>query len=153
MSSHAADLWGILLLTVGVLTALAIYGSPWARSATATRVATGDVLGWGRFLVPPVAIVTGVLLIAGRRDPRDPAAEPRREPIRAVLGGILILLAVAGLAALAGGAPEDRVEHGLAGRRRRLAGCRWRAIRSAPGLGGWGRPPSWWRCWWWPWCC
>ena len=76
MSSHAADLWGILLLTVGVLAALAIYGSALGPVGHATRVATGDVLGWGRFLVPPVAIVTGVLLIAGRRDPRDPRPSP-----------------------------------------------------------------------------
>ena len=104
LAGHAADLWGVVLVTVGILAALALYGDALGPVGHGTRLVTGDVLGWGRFLVPPVAVVTGILLIAGRREGGE-ASEARREPIRALLGGTLLLLAVAGLAALAGGAP------------------------------------------------
>ena len=104
LAGHAADLWGVVLITVGILAALALYGDALGPVGHGTRLVTGDVLGWGRFLVPPVAVVTGILLIAGRREGGE-ASEARREPIRALLGGTLLLLAVAGLAALAGGAP------------------------------------------------
>ncbi len=93
----------MVLVTVGVLAALALYGDALGPVGHGTRLVAGDLLGWGRFLVPAVAVVTGVLLIAGPRDTEGP--EGRREPVRALLGGTLLLLAVAGLAALAGGAP------------------------------------------------
>jgi len=92
----------VALITVGVLAALALYGRALGPAGHDARLGTGDVLGWARFLIPPVAVAAGVLLIAGRRD----ADEPRREPVRAVIGGVLTLLVVAGLAALAGGSPR-----------------------------------------------
>ena len=106
LASHSADLWGVILMTVGVLAAVALYGHSLGPAGHLLRVGSGDLLGWGRFLVPPVAVAIGILLIAGRREPGDSPDRPRREPIRAILGGVLILVAVAGLAALAGGAPR-----------------------------------------------
>ncbi len=102
---HASDVWGVVLVTVGVLSALALYGDALGPVGHGVRRVAGDLLGWGRFLVPPVAVAIGILLIAGRRDPTTGETVPRREPIRAVLGGTLTLLAVAGLAALTGGSP------------------------------------------------
>jgi S-DNA-T family DNA segregation ATPase FtsK/SpoIIIE len=106
LATHAADVWGVVLVTVGVLAAFALYSHHGLGPVgQGVRRGAGDLLGWGRFLVPPVAVAIGVMLIAGRRDPATGDAPPRREPIRAILGGTLTLLAVAGLASLAGGSP------------------------------------------------
>jgi len=102
---HATDLWGVALVTLGILCAVAFYGSSLGPAGRDARVAVGDLLGWGRFLVPLVLVAVGVRLLMGRGD--DPAEDgrSRREPARAVIGGTLLLLAVSGLAALAGGSP------------------------------------------------
>ncbi len=69
---------------------------------------SGDLLGWGRFLVPLVLVAVGVRMLMGRGDDAEDDGRTRREPARAVIGGTLVLLAVAGLAALAGGSPALR---------------------------------------------
>jgi len=56
----------------------------------------GTVVGWTRFVLPPVCLAAGVLTIAGRRRP---------DPLRTGIGAVLGLLAVSGLAELAGGSP------------------------------------------------
>ena len=107
IAGHATDLWGVVLVTLGVLAAVAFYADSTAPASHDARVAVGDVLGWGRFLVPPVAIAVGVLLLIGHRgDEEDDEGGWRKpEPARTVLGAFLTLLAVAGLASLAGGSP------------------------------------------------
>jgi len=102
--SHAADLWGVVLITLGVLAGVAFYADSLDPAGHDARLAVGDLFGWGRFLVPPVAIGVGVLLLVHRVD--DEEGHSVREPARAVIGATLTLLAVAGLAALAGGAPS-----------------------------------------------
>jgi DNA segregation ATPase FtsK/SpoIIIE, S-DNA-T family len=106
IAGHAADLWGVVLVTVGVLAALAFYADSLDPAGHYARLAVGDLLGWGRFLVPPVAVAVGVLLVLGRRD--DDGTRSTPEPARAVIGATLTLLAVAGLASLAGGSPALR---------------------------------------------
>ncbi len=105
LAGHATDLWGVVLVTAGLLAAVAFYGGSLGPAGHGARVGVGDLLGWSRFLVPPVAAGVGLLLLAGRRGGED---EPRQgaEPARAVIGASLTLLAVAGLAALAGGSPR-----------------------------------------------
>jgi DNA segregation ATPase FtsK/SpoIIIE, S-DNA-T family len=102
LAGHAADLWGVVLVTVGLLTAIAFYADSLGPAGHGARIGVGDLLGWGRFLVPPVAAGVGVLLLAGRHGAEE---RPSTEPARAVLGASVTLLAVAGLAALAGGSP------------------------------------------------
>ncbi len=104
ISSHARDLWGVVLVTVGLLAGLAFYADSLDPAGHAARLAVGDLLGWGRFLVPPVALAVGILLLVNRGDQDDDRAT--REPARAAIGASLTLLAVAGLAALAGGSPS-----------------------------------------------
>jgi S-DNA-T family DNA segregation ATPase FtsK/SpoIIIE len=106
VAGHAADLWGVVLVTVGVLASLAFYADSLDQGGRLARLGVGDLLGFGRFLVPPVAVAVGLLLLIGRRD--DDGGRTRREPARAVIGATLTLLAVAGLAALAGGTPALR---------------------------------------------
>ena len=125
-AGHASDLWGVGLVTVGVLCAVAFYGGSLGPGGHAARVGMGDLLGWGRFLLPPVLVAVGVRILMGRGDEatevstaasssassrRRADAGPervRREPARAVIGGTLVLLSVSGLAALAGGSPALR---------------------------------------------
>jgi DNA segregation ATPase FtsK/SpoIIIE, S-DNA-T family len=118
-AGHATDLWGVGLVTLGVLCAVAFYGGSLGPAGHDARVGMGDLLGWGRFLLPPVLIAVGVRMLMGRNDDPegDPTAERRRwtsgdrarhEPARAVIGGTLVLLSVSGLAALAGGSPALR---------------------------------------------
>jgi S-DNA-T family DNA segregation ATPase FtsK/SpoIIIE len=106
IAGHAADLWGVVLVTVGVLASLAFYADSLDPAGHYARLSVGDLLGWGRFLVPPVAAAVGLLLLVGGRG--DDGARSTREPARAVIGATLTLLAVAGLASLAGGSPALR---------------------------------------------
>jgi S-DNA-T family DNA segregation ATPase FtsK/SpoIIIE len=96
--------WGVLLITLGVLAGLALYLNALGPVGHGVREGLGALVGWARFLVPVACILVGIRLIAGRRETED--GEVRREPIRAVLGAGLALLAVSGLAALAGGSPR-----------------------------------------------
>ena len=118
-AGHATDLWGVGLVTLGVLCAVAFYGGSLGPAGHDARVGMGDLLGWGRFLLPPVLMAMGVRMLMGRGDDadEDPVVNrrvrasgdrARREPARAVIGGTLVLLAVSGLAALAGGSPALR---------------------------------------------
>jgi S-DNA-T family DNA segregation ATPase FtsK/SpoIIIE len=103
VAAHAADVWGVVLVTAGLLGVLALYADALGPVGHGARQVLGDLLGWGRFLVPVVAVAVGVRLIAGRNSEES---VPGRDPSRAVLGGTLTLLATAGLAALAGGSPR-----------------------------------------------
>jgi S-DNA-T family DNA segregation ATPase FtsK/SpoIIIE len=102
--SHTTDLWGVVLITLGVLAGVAFYADSLNPAGHDARLAVGDLFGWGRFLVPPVAIGVGVVLLVHLVEDED--GRPVREPARAVIGATLTLLSVAGLAALAGGAPS-----------------------------------------------
>ena len=104
VAEHAADVWGVLLVTIGVLAALALYLNALGPVGHGVREGLGALVGWARFLVPVACVLVGVRLIAGRRETED--GDVKREPIRAVLGAGLALLAVSGLAALAGGSPR-----------------------------------------------
>jgi DNA segregation ATPase FtsK/SpoIIIE, S-DNA-T family len=104
-AGHATDLWGVALVTLGVLCAVAFYGGSLGPAGHDARVAVGDLLGWGRFLVPVVLVAVGIRMLMGRGDDGTDESRVRREPARAVIGGTLLLLAVSGLAALAGGSP------------------------------------------------
>ena len=106
VASHGTDLWGVVLVTLGVLTAVAFYGGPHSLGPAGhgASVAVGDLLGWGRFPVPLVAVAMGLLLLVGYRVGQDENRTP--EPARAVIGASVALLAVAGLASLAGGSPR-----------------------------------------------
>jgi S-DNA-T family DNA segregation ATPase FtsK/SpoIIIE len=94
---HAEDVWGIALLTVAILGALALYLDALGPVGHGFREALGAVLGVGRFLVPPACATAGALLVIGR---------PEYEPARTGLGAVVALASVAGLADLAGGAPS-----------------------------------------------
>ncbi len=128
LEGHAEDVWGIGLVTVGILGALALYGNALGPVGHWVHHGLGTVLGVGRFLVPLAFAAAGIMLIAGR---------PRHEPARACIGLGLILASVAGLADLAGGAPHFTASSTrLAGAGGVIGVAFGNPLRS--GLGDWG---------------
>jgi S-DNA-T family DNA segregation ATPase FtsK/SpoIIIE len=97
LRTHAADLWAIGLVTLGILLALALYASALGPVGHAVSTGLGTLIGWTRYVVPPVCVGAGIVILAGRKRP---------EPLRTLLGAGLGLLAVSGLAELAGGSPR-----------------------------------------------
>ncbi len=93
---HGADLWAIGLGTVGVLLALALYGSGAGIVGTEIGKGLGAVVGWARYLLPPTCVVAGVAVVVGRRRP---------DAWRAAMGTAGALLSICGLADLASGSP------------------------------------------------
>ncbi|MGH8989772.1 MAG: DNA translocase FtsK, partial [Acidimicrobiales bacterium] len=96
LSDHGADLWAIGLVTAGILLALAVYGDAAGAVGHVVDVGVGLAVGWARFLLPPCAVVAGVAVVAGRR---------RLLSGPAAAGAAIALLAICGLADLAGGTP------------------------------------------------
>ncbi|MFP5377535.1 MAG: DNA translocase FtsK 4TM domain-containing protein [Acidimicrobiia bacterium] len=94
---QADDVWGVALLVGGLLAALGIYADLAGPAGGALGKATGLVLGWGRFVVPPALAWVGLTLVQGR---------PRAEPGRAVVGAGLAVVACSGMGHLLGGAPR-----------------------------------------------
>jgi len=128
LAAHAEDVWGIALVTGGILCALALYGNALGPAGHGLRHGLGLAVGTGRFLVPPALVGAGVRLVAGRT---------AREPARAGLGLVLALTAVAGLAHLVGGAPALGAPAGRLSRAGGVAG----AVVGGPlarALAGWG---------------
>jgi DNA segregation ATPase FtsK/SpoIIIE, S-DNA-T family len=109
---HSADLWAVVLVTAGLLGGLAIYLGSLGPAGHGIRLATGDVVGWGRFLVPLLLLAVGVRLVAGRggrADRRDEVDDRAgHQGARAVIGASLGVIVIAGLAGLAGGSPSWR---------------------------------------------
>jgi S-DNA-T family DNA segregation ATPase FtsK/SpoIIIE len=94
-----ADVWGLVLLVAGVLAALAVYGDLLGPVGRLFDHAGRSTLGWAVALVPPGLALVGWVLVRGRED-----VEP--EPARSVVGAVLVLVSVSGLAALAAGTPR-----------------------------------------------
>ncbi len=130
LRDHAADLWAVVLVTAGVLGALAVYLGSLGPAGHDVRLAAADTVGWGRVLLPILAVAVGVRLVvrrgprAGRGEADDGAgawdeerdvAAGRNEAARAVIGATLGVLVVAGLAGLAGGSPSVRASTGELG--------------------------------------
>jgi len=138
LRSHASDLWGVALLTAAVLVGVALYAGSLGPAGRGIRLATGVLVGWGRFMVPLAFGAVAVVVIAGRRQDGSPES-PRtgRDPVRAVLGTALALVSVSGLAALFGGAPGLSAPSGaLAGAGGWLGVATGNSLRA--GLGAFG---------------
>jgi S-DNA-T family DNA segregation ATPase FtsK/SpoIIIE len=102
LGAHRDDLWGIALVTAGVLGAFALYANSLGPTGHSVRHGLGALFGFGRFLLPPALVAAGTAMVTGwpRREPTQ------HEQARAVLGLALALAAVGGLAELAGGSPS-----------------------------------------------
>jgi S-DNA-T family DNA segregation ATPase FtsK/SpoIIIE len=90
------DAWGFLLVLVGVLLALGIHFDVLGPAGTAIRHGGGRLFGWGEDVVPASLAVGGALLVAQRS---------WWGLLGIVNSALLLLVASAGLADLAGGNP------------------------------------------------
>jgi S-DNA-T family DNA segregation ATPase FtsK/SpoIIIE len=97
LAQHSSDLWAIGLITLGVLLGLAVYGRAAGAVGGGVDRGLGSLVGVARFILPALCVTGGVLIVAGRH---------RVDPLRTALGAFLGLVAVAGLAELAGGSPR-----------------------------------------------
>ncbi len=94
--THASDLWAVGLLSASVVVALAVYGGAAGTFGRIVSDLLGDLIGWMRYLVAPLAFAGGVLVVIGSWRPS------RQRLLIGVIGGVL---SMTGLADLAGGSP------------------------------------------------
>ena len=100
--AHRREIWGLAAFVAALLCALGIYGGLGGLVGTAFRRAAGVSVGWGRLAVPPALAAAGVLLVSGRHGAGE---GDERSPVVRILGGCLVMAALAGILHLAAGRP------------------------------------------------
>ncbi len=90
------DFWGLVLIVIAVIMALGVYGNVAGPLSSAIEWVVAFLAGLGRYLVPPLLVVLGIVLI---RDGRSSS------PWRLVFGWTFVGLAGLGLLHIAKG-PE-----------------------------------------------
>jgi S-DNA-T family DNA segregation ATPase FtsK/SpoIIIE len=101
LGRQSDDVKGMILLVLAVLAGLGIYSDLAGPAGRALETGSGDLLGWGRELVPPSLLVVGVTLIRARhrrdRPVRGKAVERTHETTRLTIGCLLVVVAVCGV--------------------------------------------------------
>ena len=100
--AHRREIWGLVSLVVALICALGIYGGLGGLVGSAFRRAAGISVGWARLAVPLALAAAGVLLVAGRH---AAAEQEERHPSVRIIGGCLVMAALAGILHLAAGRP------------------------------------------------
>ena len=100
--AHQPEIWGLVAFVAALLCALGIYGGLGGLVGTAFRRAAGVSVGWARLAVPPALAAAGVLLVSGRN---APSGTDERHPSVRIVGGCLVMTALAGILHLAAGRP------------------------------------------------
>ena len=98
LGRQSDDVWGLVLITVGLVSALGIYADLTGPAGRALRQGAADAFGVGRLLVPVALCGVGGVLVRGR-----PWGE---EPARVAIGFGFVCVAAAGLLHLLHGSPE-----------------------------------------------
>ena len=98
LGRQSDDVWGLVLITLGLVSALGIYADLTGPAGRALREAAADAFGVGRLLVPVALCGVGGVLVRGR-----PWGE---EPARVAIGFGFVCVAAAGLLHLLHGSPE-----------------------------------------------
>lgn len=92
-----ADVWGVVLIALGLLAGLGLYLDLAGPVGEGFRVAFGTILGLARVVVPPALVALGAGLIFGRgssSESSQPSASDRLA--RFGIGAVLLFIAVAG---------------------------------------------------------
>jgi len=90
---HQADVWGLVLVTMGILGGLALYGGAGPGGASLARFLSGAV-GLFRYLVPPILVLAGIALIQSRpTSPRDRAQGGEEALVARLLVGLTFIVA------------------------------------------------------------
>ncbi len=97
LGRQSDDVWGLLLLALGVVAALGIYADLTGPVGHFIRDLAGLLFGWGRLALPLAIAGVGFALLQGR---------PRQEPARVVIGTTFLVLSAAGLLHLSNGTPK-----------------------------------------------
>jgi S-DNA-T family DNA segregation ATPase FtsK/SpoIIIE len=109
---QARDLWAVGLITLGVLLALALWGKQLGPIGHGVDTGLALVAGWVRVLLPLVALGAGVALLVDRvglrydEDEDEEVEHEGADPWRLVVGSVLGVLGICGLAELAKGSPH-----------------------------------------------
>ncbi len=99
-AGHGHDLAGTLLIVVGVVAALGIYVDGAGPVGAGLATGVGAAVGLAAWVIPPLLVVLGVVVLRGRRPDAEPAAI-----VRPVVGSLLILTGVCALFDLGRGRP------------------------------------------------
>jgi S-DNA-T family DNA segregation ATPase FtsK/SpoIIIE len=102
--THAADLWAIGLITLGVLLALALWGQQLGPVGHGVNTTLATLVGWIRSFIPVVVAGAGLVLLVDRERP---------DPLRTGLGAALGVIGLCGLAELAKHTPPFTPSHAL----------------------------------------
>ena len=102
--THAADLWAIGLITLGVLLALASWGQQLGPVGHGVDAGLATLVGLIRSVVPLVVAGAGLVLLIDRERP---------DPLRTGLGATLGVIGLCGLVELAKGSPAFSASHAL----------------------------------------
>ena len=103
-AGHGHDVWGVVLILVGIVTGLGLYGDVAGPLGRALATGAGAAVGKVSYLVPPALVVLGALLIRGPRTDED----GRRDiagMARPIIGAVIVLVAAMGLLGLTGNSP------------------------------------------------
>ena len=98
LGRQSDDVWGLVLITLGLVSALGIYADLTGPAGRVLRESAADAFGVGRLLVPVALCGVGGVLVRGR-----PWGE---EPARVAIGFGFVCAATAGLLHLVHGSPE-----------------------------------------------
>ncbi|MFV2038967.1 MAG: DNA translocase FtsK 4TM domain-containing protein, partial [Acidimicrobiales bacterium] len=108
LDGRQADVWGVALVALGLLSALGLYLDLAGPVGGGLRVVFGALFGTARVAVPPAIIAVGAALIIGRSSGTDagaPQAPPGDRLSRFAMGSLLLFIAIAGVLHLSQGRP------------------------------------------------
>ena len=117
LGDHADDVAGLVLIGAAIVTGLGIYGAAGGPAGRAVGDGAGLAFGVLQFALPPALLAAGLVLVL-HRGPRTAAGTEGPGPTDGSqldgasvaahigVGSVLLALALAGLAHLAGGSPE-----------------------------------------------
>src|SRR4051812_3659721 len=103
LEAHATDAWGLALIALGLVCALAIYVDLAGPLGRALDLGVGAWIGAVRLVLPLALVAAGVVLIRDGRDESDD--ETVGHPARMILSSLLLLVSITGLLHLGRGTP------------------------------------------------
>ena len=101
-----ADVWGVVLIAMGLLAGLGLYLDLAGPVGEGFRVAFGAIFGVARVFVPLAFVALGAGLIFGRGEGGESASPPSDRLARFAIGSILLFIALAGALHLGQGKPS-----------------------------------------------
>ena len=104
VEGHHADVWGLALVTAGVLVGLGVYADVAGPFGQAVDTVVGAAVGMVKLAVPVALAVAGIAVLRGS-EPDDPDADLEHRGARFALSSILLLVAACGLLHLGRGEP------------------------------------------------